>query len=82
MGHYLDEPVQKNVIEMRPKKGISSGKKQGPFKNTTVWTRRKGNKHSYNYKEPFYQQLALGWQIAKQRSGLNPISLSYNKNYR
>ena len=27
----------------------------------------------------FYNQLALGWQIAKQLSGLNPLSLSNNK---
>ena len=29
-----------------------------------------------------YKQLALVWQIAKQLSGLNPLSLSNNKNYR
>ena len=28
-----------------------------------------------------YTQLALGWQIAKQLSGLKPPSLSSNKNY-
>ena len=32
------------------------------------------------YKQPVSKQLALGWQIAKQRSGLNPIWLSNNKN--
>ena len=26
------------------------------------------------YKQPVYKQLALGWQIAKQLSGLNPFS--------
>ena len=30
----------------------------------------------------FYEQLALGWQIAKQVSGLNPLSLSNNKSYK
>ena len=30
----------------------------------------------------FYKQLALGWQIAKELSGLNPLSLSNSKNYR
>ena len=30
----------------------------------------------------FYKQLALGWQIAKQPSELNPLSLSSNKKYR
>ena len=34
------------------------------------------------YKQPVYEQLALGWQIAKELSGLNPLSLSNNKNYR
>ena len=30
----------------------------------------------------FYKQLALEWQIAKQRSGLSPLLLGNNKNYR
>ena len=33
------------------------------------------------YKQPIFKQLALAWQIAKQLSGLNPFSLSNNKNY-
>ena len=33
------------------------------------------------YKQPVYNQLTLAWQIAKQLSGLNPLSLSNNKNY-
>ena len=33
------------------------------------------------YQQPVYKQLALAWQIAKQLSGLNPFSLSTNKNY-
>ena len=37
---------------------------------------------SFFYKQPVYKQLDLGWQIAKQLSGLNPLSLSNNKNYR
>ena len=32
------------------------------------------------YKQPIYKQLALGLQIAKQRSGLNPFSESNGKN--
>ena len=32
-------------------------------------------------KQPVYKQLALEWQIEKQLSGLNPLSLSNNKNY-
>ena len=32
--------------------------------------------------QAIYKQLALGWQIAKQISELNPPSLSNNKNYR
>ena len=38
--------------------------------------------HLFFYKQPVYKQLALGWQIAKQLSRLNPLSLSNNKNYR
>ena len=33
------------------------------------------------YKPSVYKQLALAWKIAKQLSGLNPLSLSNNKNY-
>ena len=33
------------------------------------------------YKQPVYKQLALTWQIAKQLSGLNLLSLTNNKNY-
>ena len=29
--------------------------------------------HLFFYKQPVYKQLALGWQIAKQLSGLNPL---------
>ena len=38
--------------------------------------------HLVFYKQPIYKQLALAWQIAKQLSGLNPLSLSNKKNYR
>ena len=34
------------------------------------------------YKQPVYNQLVLGWKIAKQLSGLNLLSLSKSKNYR
>ena len=37
---------------------------------------------SFLYKQPVYKQLAPGWQIADQLSGLNPVSLRNNKNYR
>ena len=37
---------------------------------------------SFFYEQPFYKQLVLGWQIAKQLSGLNPLSVSNNENYR
>ena len=36
---------------------------------------------SFFYKQPIYKQLALEYQIAKQLSGLNPLSLRTNKNY-
>ena len=38
--------------------------------------------HLFFYKQPVYKQVALGWQIAKQLSGLNILSLSNNKTYR
>ena len=38
--------------------------------------------HLFLYKQPVYKQLALGWQTDKQLSGLNPLSLSNNKNCR
>ena len=34
------------------------------------------------YKQPVYKQLAHGWKITKQLSGLKQLSLSNNKNYR
>ena len=38
--------------------------------------------HLFFYKQPVYKQLAFGWQIAKQLSGLNLFSFCNNKNYR
>ena len=37
--------------------------------------------HLVFYKQPVYEQLALAWQIAKQLSGLDPLSLSNNYNH-
>ena len=37
--------------------------------------------HLVFYKQPVYKQLALTWQIAKQLSGLKPLSLNNSKNY-
>ena len=37
--------------------------------------------HLVFYKQPVDKQLALAWQIAKQLSGLNSLSLSNNKIY-
>ena len=37
--------------------------------------------HLFFYKEPVYNQLSLGWEIAKQLSELNPLLISNNKNY-
>ena len=36
---------------------------------------------SFFCKQPVYKQLVLGWQIGKQLSGLNPLSIRNNKNY-
>ena len=38
--------------------------------------------HFVFYRRPVYKKLAFEWQIPKQFSGLNPLSLSNNKNYR
>ena len=58
-------------------------------KNLTRKEQIKGDTNKLNtvtlrffYKQPVYNQLALGWKIAKQLSGLNPLSLSNCKNYR
>ena len=37
--------------------------------------------HLIFYKQPVDKQLVFAWQITKQLSGLNPLSLSNNKNY-
>ena len=37
--------------------------------------------HLVFYMQTVYKQIALAWLIAKQLSGLNPLSLSNNKNY-
>ena len=37
---------------------------------------------SFFYRKLVYKQLALGWQIAKELSGLNILSLSNNENHR
>ena len=36
--------------------------------------------HLFFYKQPVYKQVALGWKISKQLSGVNPFSLRNNKN--
>ena len=36
--------------------------------------------YTFLYKQTVYKQLALGWQIVKHFSRLNPFSLSNNKN--
>ena len=41
----------------------------------------KYDKFIFYNKQPVYKQLALRWQISKQLSGLNPYSLSNNKNF-
>ena len=40
------------------------------------------NIYTHSFKQPVCRQLDLGWQIAKQLSGLSPLSLSNNKNCR
>ena len=46
-------------------------------------TKMQKPKYTYFFnKQPGYKQLALKWQIAKQLSGINSLSVSNNKNYR
>ena len=46
-------------------------------------TKMQKPKYAYFFnKQPGYRQLALKWQIAKQLSGLNSLSVSNNKNCR
>ena len=45
-------------------------------------TEKRKNTLIFFISKPVYKQLAFGWQIAMQLSGLNLLSLSNNKNYR
>ena len=38
--------------------------------------------YTFFFKQPVYKQLALGWQMTKEISGINLFSLSNYKNYR
>ena len=58
-------------------------KKSSTFANLLIEKRGIDLLHLFFfYSQPVYKQLALAWRIAKQLSGLNPVSLSNNKNYR
>ena len=52
------------------------------WKNQLVLENIQPNYTYFFYKQPVYKQLVLQWQIAKQLSGLNLLSLSNNKSYR
>ena len=62
-------------------KNIFSLKKSSTFANLLMEKPGIVLLHIVFYKQPVYKQLALAWQIAKKLSGLNPLSLSNNKNY-
>ena len=62
-------------------KNIFTLKKSSTFANLLMEKPGIDLLHLVFYKQPVYKQLALAWQIAKQLSGLNPLSLSNNKNY-
>ena len=57
-------------------------KKNAIYFSSTFQVFIKARHTLFLYKQPVYKQLALGWKIAKQLSGLNPLSLNYNKNIR
>ena len=56
-------------------------KKSSTFANQLMEKRGNDLLHLVLYKQPVCKQLSVAWQIAKQLSGLNPLSLSKNKNY-
>ena len=67
--HTVAKPEVINLLEVRPGKYFLFDL----FSINICFTL------SLFYKQPAYKHLALGWQIAKQLSGLNPISLSSSK---
>ena len=50
--------------------------------NISTWALFLKGLHLCFYKQSIYKQLALGWQIPKQLSGLDPFSVNNNKNYK
>ena len=48
--------------------------------NPTLFCHQQTHTIPFFYKQPVYKQVAPGWQITKQLSGLRPPSLSNSKN--
>ena len=62
-------------------KNMFSLRKSSTFANLSMEKPAIDLLHLVFYKQPVYKQIALAWKIAKQLSGLNPLSLCNNKNY-
>ena len=74
---YLNE--QPFILTYLRLKNTFSLKKSSTFANLLMEKAGTDLLHLVFYKQPVYKQLAFAWQIAKQLSGLNPLSLSNNK---
>ena len=51
-------------------------KKNAIYFSSTFQVIIKARHTLFLYKQPAHKQLAIGWKIAKQLSGLNPLSLN------
>ena len=77
---FLTTPVSKNIGERLLLHNCTSA--NGCFSNCVWLLCDVIHYNQFFYKQLVYKQPALGWQIAKQLSRLNHLSLRNNKNYR
>ena len=77
---FLTTPVSKNIGERLLLHNCTSA--NGCFSNCVWLFCDVIHYNQFFYKQLVYKQPALGWQIAKQLSRLNHLSLRNNKNYR
>ena len=62
------------LLVARDTKGLATTSNQKDLIGTEIFLYT-----CFFYKQPVYKQLVLGWQIANQLLGLNPLLLSNNK---
>ena len=77
---FLTTPVSKNIGERLLLHNCTSA--NGCVSNCVWLFCDVIHYNQFFYKQLVYKQPALGWQIAKQLSRLNHLSLRNNKNYR